>query len=69
MRAVNAAKQAAREEALKTASNYVKQSAAVAGINPENGVPIHLDNLFNPTKFKAPNEICTVWMKVPMEAA
>ena len=69
MRAVNAAKQAARVEALKTASNYMKQSAAAAaGVNAENGVPIYLDNLFNPAKFNAPDEICTIWMKVPMEA-
>ena len=32
-------------------------AAAAAGINPENGVPIYLDNLFNPNKFTAPNEI------------
>ena len=66
-RAVNAAKLAAREEIQKAAQEYIRQSAAAAGINPENGVPLTLDKLFNPLKFKSPNDICTEWMKAPMD--
>ena len=63
-RAVNAAK----AEAIKAAATYIRKSAPwPAGINPDNGVPVHLDNLFNPAKFKTPNDICSIWMKVPMD--
>ena len=61
--AIQQAVQAAKAAALEV----VHRSARSAGMNPDNGIPLHLDNLFNPSKFQSPNDICTMWMKVPVD--
>ena len=55
------------EAAKAAALEVLRRSAHDAGINPDNGVTLHLDKLFNPDKFKSPNEICAKWMKVPID--
>ena len=65
--AVQDAIQQAVEAAKAAALEVVRRSAHDAGINPDNGVPMHLDNLFNPDKFESPNDVCTKWMRVQID--
>ena len=65
--AVQDATQQAVEAAKAAALEVARRSAHDAGVNPDDGAPTRLDNLFNPDKFESPNDACAKWMRAQID--